>query len=207
MQLNNLVFTVVGSSVQYSFTFILGVILGCYYEYRLTLVMFYFVPFIAIAIIVRRGLNHGSGKRGVKANVEAGGILSECVTNTKTIYSFNFQKAAVDMYMGVLEYSIIAGIFVGLGQFCIFAGNSAVMAMAKHYILNREIDSEDMDLAMNIVLTSAGGIGNGLSQLGDLKKVNIAFKSIYSTLDTETLINPFKRDNEGKVSAKILKEK
>ena len=213
MQLNNLVMSIVGSTVQCGSTFILGLILGCIYEYRLTLIMFCFVPFIAIAIIIRRGLNRGSGKQGVKANVEAGGILSECVTNTKTIYSFNFQNAAVEMYMGVLEYhrrqflrdSIIAGIFIGIGQFCIFGGNCAVMAAAKHYILSGSIDSEDMGLAMNIVLTSAGGIGNGLSQLGDLKKANVAFKSIYSTLDTPTLINPFKHDNEGKISAQNIR--
>ena len=81
------------------------------------------------------------------------------------------------------------------------------MAAAKHYILNGSIDSEDMGLAMNIVMTSAGGIGNGLAQLGDLKKANVAFKSIYSTLDQPTLINPFKHDNEGKISAKILEVK
>jgi ATP-binding cassette subfamily B (MDR/TAP) protein 1 len=213
MQLNNLVMSILGSTVQCGATFVLGLILGCIYEYRLTLIMFCFVPFIAIAIIIRRSLNRGSGKRGVKANVEAGGILSECVTNTKTIYSFNFQNAAVEMYMGVLEYhrrqflrdSIIAGIFIGIGQFCIFGGNAAVMAAAKHYILNGQIDSEDMGLAMNIVMTSAGGIGNGLAQLGDLKKAQIAFKSIYSTLDTPTLINPFKKDNEGKVSAQNIR--
>jgi len=213
MQLNNLVMSILGSTTQCGATFILGLILGCIYEYRLTLIMFCFVPFIAIAIIIRRSLNRGSGKRGVKANVEAGGILSECVTNTKTIYSFNFQNAAVEMYMAVLEYhrrqflrdSIIAGIFIGIGQFCIFGGNAAVMAAAKHYILNGSIDSEDMGLAMNIVMTSAGGIGNGLAQLGDLKKAQIAFKSIYSTLDTPTLINPFKKDNEGKISAQNIR--
>ena len=215
MQLNNLVMSIVGSTVQCGCTFVLGLILGCIYEYRLTLIMFCFVPFIAIAIIIRRTLNRGSGKRGVKVNVEAGGILSECVTNTKTIYSFNFQQAAVDMYMGVLEYhrrqflrdSIIAGIFVGVGQFCIFGGQTAVFAAAKHYILNGEIDSEDMGLALNIVMTSAGGIGNGLAQLGDLKKATVAFRSIYSTLDIPTLINPFKRDNAGKVSAQNIKGK
>ena len=36
MQLNNLVMSVLGSTVQCSATFILGVILGCIYEYRLT---------------------------------------------------------------------------------------------------------------------------------------------------------------------------
>ncbi len=213
MQLNNLVMSILGSTVQCGATFVLGLILGCIYEYRLTLIMFCFVPFIAIAIIIRRSLNRGSGKMGVKANIEAGGILSECVTNTKTIYSFNFQNAAVEMYMGVLEYhrkqflrdSIIAGIFIGIGQFCIFGGNASVMAAAKHYILEGEIDSEDMGLAMNIVMTSAGGIGNGLAQLGDLKKAQVAFKSLYSTLDTPTLINPFKKDNEGKISAQNIR--
>ena len=117
--------------------------------------------------------------------------------------------------MGVLEYhrrqfirdSIIAGFFVGLGQFCLFAGQATTMAAAKHYILHGSINSEDMALAMNVVMTSAGGIGNALSTLGDIKKATVAFKSIYSTLDTETLINPFKHDNENKISAMNIKGK
>ena len=215
MQLNNLIFSTVGSTVQVSTTFVVGLILGCIYEYRLTLIMFCFVPFIAISIIIRRTLNSGSGKRGVKAYVEAGGILSECVTNTKTIYSYNFQQPAVEMYMEALEYtrrkfvkdSVVAGFFVGLGQFCLFVGQACVFIAAKHYILNGEIDSEDMGIALNIVMISAGGIGNGLAQLGNLKKAIIAFKSIYSTLDQPVLINPFRKDNEGKVSAQNIKGK
>ena len=215
MQLNNLVLSILGSTTQCSFSFILGIILGCYYEYRLTLINFCFMPFIAAATIIRRGLNQNSGKKGIKANIEAGGILSECVTNTKTIYSFNFQDSAVDMYMGVLENnrrqfvkdSIIAGLLVGIGQFCVIAGNTAVMAAAKHYILSKKIETDGMIMAINIVSTSSAGIGNGLGQLGDTKKASIAFKSIYSTLDTVSLINPFKDDNDKKISAKNIKGK
>ena len=215
MQLNNLVLSIVGSTIQTGFTFILGLGFGCYYEYRLTLIMFCFVPFIAASIVIRRGLIRGSGKKGIKANIEAGGILSECVTNTKTIYSFNFQEAALKMYMGVLEYnkkqfikdSFLSGLFIGIGQFCIFAGNAAVMAAAKHYILNNEINSEDLFMSMNIVMTSTVGIGNGLAQLGDIKKAMNAFKSIYSTLDTKSLINPFKHFNERKITANNTKGK
>ena len=215
MQLNNLVFSTVGSSIQVGVTFVVGIIMGCCYEYRLTLIMFAFVPFIAFAIMTRRALNSGSGKRGVKSNIEAGGILSECVTNTKTIYSYNFQEEAVRMYMQAMEYnrrkfikdSMIAGFFVGLGQFALFAGQACVFYASKKYILAGDIDSEDMALALNIVLTSAGGIGNGLGQLGDIKKAIVAFKSIYSTLDTNVLINPFRKDNEGKISAKNIKGK
>ena len=215
MQLNNLVFSTVGCTIQVGVTFVTGIIMGCLYEYRLTLIMFCFVPFIAVAIMIRRALNSGSGKKGVKANVEAGGILSECVTNTKTIYSYNFQEEAVRMYMQALEYnrrkfikdSLIAGFFVGLGNFALFVGQACVFRAAKKYILDGDIDSEDMALALNIVLTSAGGVGNGLGQLGDIKKAIIAFKSIYSTLDTKVLINPFRKDNEGKISAKNIKGK
>ena len=77
------------------------------------------------------------------------------------------------------------------------------MAEAKNYILNVEIDSEDMGLEMNIVMTNAGGIWNGLVPLGDLQKAIIEFKSINIKLDTPTLINPFKRENARKVTAEI----
>ena len=62
----------------------IALILGCYFEYRLTLIMFCFIPFVAASIAIRRSINQGSNKVGVKANIEAGGVLSECVTNTKT---------------------------------------------------------------------------------------------------------------------------
>ncbi len=213
MQLNSLVMSILGTTTQCACTFVLGLILGCYYEYRLCLIEFCFIPFIVFSMVLRRGIMNGSSKRGVKANVEAGGILSECVTNTKTIYSFNFQNAAVKMYLEVLEFvknqfirdALFAGFFIGLGQFALFGGNAAVFAAAKKYILDGDIDSEHMGLAMNIAMTSCSGIGNGMTQLGDLKKATVAFKSLYSTLDTESLIKPFKSQNEHKIPALDIK--
>ncbi|MBO6243773.1 MAG: ATP-binding cassette domain-containing protein [Clostridia bacterium] len=215
MQLNALVMTIVGTTVQCGFIIVLGIILGCIYEYRLTLVMFCFVPFIVASTVIRRGISNGSNKFGVKANVEAGGVLSECVTNTKTIYSFNFQQHAVEMYMEILEYcrrqffrdALTSGFFIGLGQFCMFAANATIFSLSKTYIINGDIDSEEMGLAMNIVIQCCAGIGQAMSNVGDIKKAIVAFKSLYSTLDTKSLIPPFKSDNEGKVSAANIKGK
>ena len=61
--------------------------------------------------------------------IEAGNILSESVVNIKTIFSFNFQPAAIQMYLEAIEYirqqffrdALISGFFVGLGNFCTFA--------------------------------------------------------------------------------------
>jgi len=215
MQLNALVMSILGTTVQCGIILILGFILGCIYEWRLTLVQYCFMPFIIVSAVLRRSMNNGSNKFGVKANVEAGGVLSECVTNTKTIFSFNFQKKAVEMYMNILEYcrkqfirdAVISGFLIGLGQFCMFAANASVFALSKKLILDGNINSEDMGLAMNIVITSCASVSQALSNVGDIKKASVAFKSLYSTLDTKSLIPPFKKDNEGKISAVNIKGK
>ena len=103
-QLNSLMLTILGSTVQCSVILVVGLVLGCIYEYRLTLIMFCFVPFIVASMVIRRMLNKGNSGKGVKVNIEAGGVLSECVTNTKTIYSFNFQKKAIEMYMEIIDF-------------------------------------------------------------------------------------------------------
>ena len=215
MELNQLVNSILGTTIQCSCVLVVGLIIGCYFEYRLTLIDFCFVPFIVIANVIRRGMMQGSSKKGIKANVEAGGILSECVINTKTIFSFNFQPTAIKMYLDAIEFirqqffrdAIISGFFIGLGSFCSFAANAAVYAAAKKFILDGSLDSEDMAIAMSVVTTCSQGISNGMGNLGNLRKASVAFKSIYSTLDTPSLIPPFKRDNEGKMTAMNIKGK
>ena len=174
-----------------------------------------FIPLIVLSMVFRRMMHKGSSRQGMKVNVEAGGVLSECVTNTKTIYSFNFQKKAVNMYMEILDFlkqqfirdSLIAGFFIGLGQFCTVASGATMMYAAKKYIMKGEINSETMGIAMNVVMTTSSGLGQSMANLGDVKKAFISFKSLYSTLDTKSQISAYKRDNEGKVSAMNIKGK
>ena len=121
MELNQLVNNILGTTIQCTCVLVVGLIIGLYYEYRLTLINFCFVPFIVIDNVLRRGMMHGANKRGIKANIEAGGILSECVVNTKTIFSFNFQQSAIRMYLEAIEYvrqqfyrdALISGFFIG----------------------------------------------------------------------------------------------
>ena len=215
MELNQMLQSILGVSIQCGVILIVGLIIGCYYEYRLTLLDFCFVPFIVTANVIRRGMMQGSSKKGVKANIEAGGILSECVINTKSIFSFNFQPTAIRMYLDAIEFiraqfyrdAFMAGFFVALGNFAAFAANASVYSLAKKYILDNDLDSEDMVIAMSVVTTSTQGISNGMGNLGNLKKSMVAYKSVYSTLETPSLINPYQKENEGKISAANIKGK
>ena len=216
MNLNQLILTITGTLIQCICITILGMTLGCLIEYRLTLIDFAFVPFIVLANIFRR-INQGGGqnKKGFEGNIEAGAILSECVINTPTIFAFNFQKSAIKMYLEVIEYvkkhfltdSLINGFFIGLGNFCSFATYSAVFYATKKFLLAGEIDSENMVIVIGLINTCTQGITNSMGTLGNIKKAIVSYKSIYSTLNTASLISAFKNDNEGKQSAKNIKGK
>ena len=209
MELNQMLNSIFGITIQCGCTFIIGLIVGGYYEYRLILIDYSFIPIIIFFHVIRRQFIESSGKRSILANVEAGGISSECIINTKTIFSFNFQKEAIRLYIEIIDYirrqfirdALIMGLFMGLGNLCYFLANSCVYYAAKHFLIDGSMDSENMNIIMTIVNISIQQLVSSMGELGNLKKANEAFRAIYSTLETNSLIPPFKLDNEGKKTA------
>ena len=132
MQLQDIIFSLIGSLVTSCATAITGLVYGFYYDWRLTLVIFAFIPFSCLTAFTRVSMRHDNNKEAMLCNIAAGSVLSECAVNTKTIYSFNFQKKGLEIYMDCLQYildnfikdSLINGVFLGIGQFSIFASNS-----------------------------------------------------------------------------------
>lgn len=209
MQLNSIILSLIGAAVNVSCVVIVGLAMGFSYDWRLALIVVCFVPFIAFSIFIRTSLRKGSNAGGIKANIEAGSILSECVVNTKTIYSFNYQRKAISMYLDALFYikkeftrdSFMNGFFLGVGQFAVFAANATVFYCSKNFLQDNSITSQNMALSINVIMMCAGGVGNGLAQAGDYRKAVLGFKNLYSTIDTATLIDPTKEYNANKKSA------
>ena len=85
-QLNSLVLTLIGDLVNCLGVLIVGLVMGFYFEWRLTLINLCFLPFILCAQIGINKTRHGGRETDKKMNIEAGSVLSECVINTKTIY-------------------------------------------------------------------------------------------------------------------------
>lgn len=214
-QLNSLVLTVIGDFINSLGNLIVGIILGFYYDWRMTLICICFVPFIVFACIIRNSAKHNGRDSDKKINVEAGSVLSECVVNTKTIYSFNFQKSAVKMYLDILEEtkkdftrdSFINGFFLGLGTFAQFACNATLFKCAGDWILDGSFDFQTMNLSMNVLIMTANGIGNGLQGVSDYSKASSAFKSLFGTLELESQIDTSEEANIHKQSAENIKGK
>ena len=148
IQLNSIFQMIIGDLFHSSGSLISGLFLAIYYDWRLTIVSFCFIPFIITSNLLVAKTKRSGRKSYKKNNIEAGGILSESVLNTKTIFSFNFQKESVKLYMEILNSekktflrdSILLGILMGFGIFCSFANHSALFYFSKKFFLNKKLN-------------------------------------------------------------------
>ena len=214
-QLHCLILIMIGDIVQTAGSVIVGFVLGLIKDYRLMLIALCFMPFIIISAVVSHYTKQGGRDSYRQINIEAGGILSECVINTKTIFSFNFQKEAVRMYLKVLDLakkdflrdSILKGVIIGIGIFSTFCSKATIYHFASVFIRNETLVFEDMTVCVALSVTVSIGCANGLRGLVFISKAQKSFDSIFRILDTKSEIDVSKEGNENKISAKKIKGK
>ena len=214
-QLTVLILLIIGDIVQTAGSVITGFVIGLIYDYRLMLIALCFMPFIIVSTVVSNYTKQGGRDSYRKINIEAGGILSECVINTKTIYSFNFQKEAVRMYLKVLDLakkdflrdSLLKGILIGIGIFSTFCSKATIYHFASVFIRNETLVFEDMTICVALSVTISIGCANGLKGLVHVSKAKKSFDSIFRILDTKSEIDVTKEGNKDKISAKNIKGK
>ena len=208
-QLRDYSFSIVRNALVFIGVMLSILIIGCCYEYRLTLIVFAFVPFVIIVGALRRLLIQKDDKKSIDKEIESGEIISECSTNSKIVFAYNLKNEVIKYYMDTIDYitqqqvrdCFIDGICLGLITLCGFLVNVAIYGATKHYILNDTMDSEDMLLIQIVMMRGFDNISSVALDIGHMKKANIGFKYIYSVLETESLIPSFYNDNSDKISA------
>ena len=213
--LSSIVTSVIGDFVGAAGTAIVGFTLSFIFSWRLTLIAICFLPFIIYSFIIINRTRRGGRDEDKLIDIEAGSVLSECVINTKTIYSFNFQEKAIQMYLDILEDaksrylidSLAKGFFLGLGVFAMFASNATVFHYSAVFIIDGKLSYNKMNQALNVVSMTTSGISQGLSGITQYSNGKKAFQSVFNTMDTETLIDPTEEANKGKTEPNDLKGK
>ena len=214
VQMKKIISDTIGSYV-ISFTIIITcLIIGCCYEYRLTLITIIFLPFIIFINFLRK-CSMPSDKKKNASNQEAGAIISESLTNTKTIFAFNFQKNAIDEYIRCNDYLLkqqvinefLNGLIIGLTLFSNFAKNAALFAATKRYVLNDTMDSDKLTVIQSLLGSGFTKIAMLMRDLGNLKKGDNAVKNFYSVLQTKNLIPHIEAENVNKLSPNNIKGK
>ena len=188
---------------------IVSLIFGACYEYRIALATFVFLPFLIVLTLIRRCAVQVDSPKSLKAGTDGGRILSECVTGSKTVFSNNFTKEALRLYLEAIDYitqsqvrdNIINAVCFSLTIFCNYLLNVVIFTLSKKYITDESLTSDDMVIIQIIMGDGFSAVCGFMSVVWRIRKAIASLRSIYSILDTDTLISPFLKDNVGKVSA------
>jgi len=215
IQLKEFMNFIVGYSIIIISNLITTLIIGCCYEYKLTLIIYLLLPFVIFINILRRFLIQVDNKKSIEASMEGGSIIAECVSDLNAIFAYNFQPEVLRIYLEVIDYitqrqirdNIINGIVMGLTFLSYYAKDAAICAATKKFVLNDSMNSDEMAVIQSIVGNSFGSILLLLRNLGHIKKAILSLKFIYSTLETESLIPPYAKDNINKISTDNIKGK
>lgn len=205
-KLNGIALTMFSVIFESAFTLIIGIVLGLIYCWQVGLICMGFIPFMVISGAVGAKLQLGYEKNDEIKEKDLGNILSETITNTKSVYCYNMQDEIVSIYKkkqeegGVAYFTyFISAVISGFSQFLMFAVFSVTF-----YVGVVLLDKENTSLTVEDVLKSvftlffaAFGVGMIAQYLGDMDEAYKAMISIYDILSSESEINP--NDNIDKI--------
>jgi ATP-binding cassette subfamily B (MDR/TAP) protein 1 len=131
----------------------------------------------------------------------AGNIISESVTNTKTIFAYNMEEKVVNMYVNVLsgkdksvfKRSIVIGALFGASQFILFATYATLFYAGGNFMAQHTLELRNMLKSIFCIFFAAFGIGHAQQYLGDLSEAQKALISLFKLFDEPSLIDPFEK--------------
>ena len=190
VQLTSIINGIFGDFINTLGCTILGVILGLVYDWKIALITVVGMILITVSDFLSIRTRPYGRPSYIKANVEAGSVLSESVSNTKTIFTYNFQEKAVQLYMKILHVvkkdfirdSILKGVFKGLKFFFYFFNDVYIFYAAGQFIIKDKLTFENMNLSVTCVMVANSGIVNSLEGFADYKKAKVAFVNLFKVL-------------------------
>ena len=130
--------------------------------------------------------------RAMAAGADGGRVLSECTTASRTIFSNNFSREALRLYLEAIDYitqrqfidNFINAMSLSLITFSNYMLNATIFALGKKYILNNTLTSDELTIIQSIMGEAYSNIAGYMMSIWRIRKSIASLKSIYSILDT-----------------------
>ena len=196
-------------------TIITAIIIGFYYDYKLTLILLCFFPLRIFFSFFAGKFKIGGKKKYKEMRIEASSYFSECVTNTKTLFSFNYQNSAIKIYKSILDKetnehikdSLLLSASISAGEFLSFISNSLAYKCAMKFIRHKSLTFAVMIKVKKTLMSYIQGTDITIKGFSDYSKIKVAYKSIFRIFNIPSEINAFEEFNKDKKSAKNIKGK
>ena len=134
-------------------------------------------------------------------------FFTECITNTKSVFSYNFTKEAIRLYKSILDSvtsdylrdSAFLGLFLAAINCLAYPANSVAYKCGITFIRKRLITFDHLIYAKTTLMSIIDAeLYYRVRGLLDIYKIIIAYKYIYKILLTPSEINAFENVNRNK---------
>ncbi|XP_010180454.1 PREDICTED: multidrug resistance protein 1-like [Mesitornis unicolor] len=185
--------------VQFFATFLVGIIIGFIYGWKLTLVILSISPLLAASAAVWSTLLASLTAKELSAYAKAGAVAEEILTAIRTVVAFNGQQKALAKYDANLEMarsvgvkkSITTNTSLGVSEFFIF-GSYALAFWYGTKLTAEEEENYDIGRVLIVffsVLVGAFSLGQAAPNLESVFNARGAAYEVYQIINKKRLID------------------
>jgi len=169
-----------------------------YYNWVLALLLTAMSPLLIARALALRSQWQGFKVQDEKATKEAGALVSESVTNIRTVHSLNIEKDITDRYSSLVtghDHMLVkqatkTGIMLGLGEFGPNLMYATAFFVGSIMIQNDQADILDVMIPLFVIISGVQTMGDFISTLPELAMAKVAVKKMYEFEDTPSKIDP-----------------
>ncbi|KAK7047498.1 tRNA N6-adenosine threonylcarbamoyltransferase, partial [Halocaridina rubra] len=187
----------VGTIVQAITTLGISIAIALYYDWRLGLVTFPFIPFVLIAVFLQSKILMGQSVTETKVLEEAGKIAIEAITNIRTVASLHQEKQFASLYslallephQKALKKSHLRGGAFGFAQAMPFFAYGAVMFYGGHLVDVDKINFEDVFKVAEALILGTMMVGQAVAFAPNYSKAKVSASKIFALLERKPAID------------------
>ncbi|XP_065051580.1 ATP-dependent translocase ABCB1-like isoform X2 [Rhopilema esculentum] len=181
-----------------------AIVIAFAYEWKLTLLIFAFVPFLMIAGGMHTKMMTSFAEEENKKIIEAGAAATESIINIRTVVSLGKEQLFWEKYMSLLQgpyekskvrchlYGISFGFSMGIMFFC----NAAAFRLGGYLVQKGDVAFHDMFKVIMALTFGAMIAGQIASFAPDYVKAKTSAARIFKLLDREPLIDAYDEGGE-----------
>ncbi|KAL7696249.1 p-glycoprotein (MDR1) [Lotmaria passim] len=192
----------IGLKLQTTCTIGAGLIIGFVYQWKLAFVALACMPVVALCNVVQQQMMMGYTQK--KEGDSDDTIVTEALSNVRTVTSFNLKDDRVAAYKEVIDEetprevkkAVIVGIIYGFSQFVFYGVFALCFWYGGKLIKKGEADFQDVVITSMAVLMGAMGAGEAggfATKLADAEK---ATARVFSVIDRVPDVDPYSRGDK-----------
>ncbi|KAJ1954440.1 hypothetical protein GGI12_005790, partial [Dipsacomyces acuminosporus] len=189
--------------IQYTCTFIVGIIIAFARGWKLTLVVLAVLPVVVGSGSIMGKFIAARASGGQDAYAEAGGVADEVLSSIKTVMAFGGEERELKRYdeklkkarAAGLRKAVVVGTSVGFIMFTIYSAYALGFWYGGKLIRQDEVSPATVIAVFLCLLNGGFSLGNAAPNLNSIASARGAAGKVYMVIDRKSPIDPVDTEN------------